>query len=328
MLDRQGRDISYLRISVIDRCNLRCRYCMPEQGVNWVDYRDILTYEEILRLVELFARLGIYRVRLTGGEPLVRQNLPALAAGIKAVPGIRWAGLTTNGTLLKEQLPALLDTGLDGINLSLDTLDRDQYAAITRRDELHKALAGLDAAMAAASAGRLALKVNCVPTGDNADQWAALARIAGYSERADVRFIELMPIGLGANLSRRTEAEVLAVLEAAFGPAVPCPQEKEGGPGRYVTFRGFRGRVGFISAMTHQFCDSCNRIRLTATGFLKTCLQYTADADLRTLLRSGADDQTILAAIEAAIWGKPVSHHFQAGWAAGDETRNMNQIGG
>lgn len=328
MLDRQGRDISYLRISVTDRCNLRCRYCMPERGVNWVNHQDILTYEEILRLVKLFTQLGIDRVRLTGGEPLIRRGLPSLAAGIKAVPGIRWVGLTTNGTLLKEQLPALLDAGLDGVNLSLDTLDRDQYAAITRRDELHKALAGLDAAMAAASAGNLALKVNCVPTADNAGQWTALARIARHSQRVDVRFIELMPIGLGAMLPRRTEAEVLAVLEAAFGPAIPCPQEKGGGPGRYVAFRDFQGRVGFISAVTHQFCDGCNRIRLTATGFLKACLQYADGADLRTLLRNGADDQTILAAIEAAVWEKPVSHHFQAGWAAGDESRNMNQIGG
>lgn len=328
MLDCQGREISYLRISVTDRCSLRCRYCMPERGIDWVDHREVLTYEEILRLVELFAQLGIHRVRLTGGEPLVRQDLPRLAAGIKRTPGIRWVGVTTNGLLLKEQLPALLDAGVDGINLSLDTLDRQQYAAITRRDALHEALDGLDAARSAAAAGRLALKINCVPTAENADQWVPLARLARDSGRVDVRFIELMPIGLGAELPRRTQAEVLAALEAAFGPAIPCPQEHGGGPSRYVAFPGFQGRVGFISAMTHQFCSGCNRVRLTATGSLKTCLQYRDGADLRALLRNGSGDQAILAAIEAAVWDKPAAHHFHTGRDTADEDRNMNQIGG
>lgn len=326
MLDRQGRDISYLRISVTDRCNLRCAYCMPERGVDWLSHQEILTYEEILHLVRLFAGLGVQRIRLTGGEPLVRLRLDSLVAGIKSVPGIRWVGVTTNGVLLAEQLPALLDAGLDGVNLSLDTLDREQFAAITRRDELPRVLDGLNAALAAAESGCLSLKINCVPTADNEEQWVPLVRLA--QRKADVRFIELMPIGLGESLPPKTEAEILARLEETFGPAQPCAQDESGGPSRYVTFSGLQGRVGLISAMTHQFCGQCNRVRLTATGFLKTCLQYSHGADLRTPLRSGADDDALRAVIEQAILQKPAAHHFNAGRDGGDEGHNMNQIGG
>ncbi len=328
MLDGLGRRISYLRVSVTDRCNLRCVYCMPEEGVEWVEHGDILRYEELLRLVRIFASLGVERVRLTGGEPLVRRDLSRLVAGVKAIPGIRWVGLTTNGVLLADQLPALLDAGLDGVNLSLDTLDRAQFASITRRDALDRVLEGLNAALSAAAAGRLALKLNCVPTAENADQWVPLAELARDRGPVDVRFIERMPIGLGGRLPLQTQAEVLERLEAAFGPALPCAQDAGGGPGWYVSFSGFQGRVGFISAVTHQFCGSCNRVRLTAAGFLKTCLQYDAGADLRAPLRGGADDGTLRAAIEAAVRAKPAGHHFSSGRSDGDEGRNMNQIGG
>lgn len=324
MLDGCGRSIDYLRISVTDRCNLRCAYCMPEQGVKWVDHHEILSYEEILRLVELAASLGVRRVRLTGGEPLVRRGLSGLAAGIKAIPGIQWLGLTTNGVLLEKQLPALLEARLDGVNISLDALDRARYAAITRRDGLPAALAGLEAALAAPG---LTVKVNCVPTGDNTDQWVPLARLA-RTRRVDVRFIELMPIGLGAGLSGAAQGTVLAALEGAFGPAALCPPSPGGGPGRYVRFDGFTGRVGFISAMSHPFCAGCNRVRLTAGGFFKTCLQYGDGADLRALLRAGAGDDAIRSAMSAAIRAKPAAHHFGTGPALADEGRNMNQIGG
>ena len=329
MLDQFGRNIRYLRVSVTDRCNLRCRYCMPEEGVEWVPHAHILTYEQILRLVRLSARLGVSKVRLTGGEPLVRKGLDGLVREIKGVEGIRSVTLTTNGLLLAGQLPGLLAAGLDGINLSLDTLDAAQFASITRRDALDQVLEGLDAAMEAAAAGRLRLKLNCVPMGDNDAQLVPLARLAQCGAGpVDVRFIELMPIGLGSSLPRRTEAEVLERLEETFGPALPCPQGGGDGPGRYVTFEGFRGRVGFISAMSHQFCHLCNRVRLTATGFLKACLQYESGTDLRALMEAGADDAALLAAMEAAIYQKPAAHHFAAQRTAGDEGRNMNQIGG
>ncbi len=324
MLDGLGRSIDYLRVSITDRCNLRCVYCMPCEGVEWVDHSAVLSYEELIRLCRLFAELGVTRVRLTGGEPLVRRDLDRIVRGIRAIPGIRAVTLTTNGVLLSEQLPGLLDAGLSGVNLSLDTLDRDQFQAITRRDMLPAALAGLNAALAAPG---LNVKLNCVPMGDNDAQLAPLAALARDHDMA-VRFIELMPIGLGSSLPRRTEAQVLEILEAAYGPARPTGWAGGAGPGRYVTFEGFRGRVGFISAMTHQFCDQCNRVRLTATGFLKTCLQYEAGVDLKSLLAGGVDDGALRAAMEDAVRRKPAAHHFTEGRGDADERRNMNQIGG
>ena len=324
MLDGCGRSIDYLRISVTDRCNLRCVYCMPEEGVNWMAHSEVLTYEEILRLVKVFADLGIHRVRLTGGEPLVRKGLPYLVSGIKRTPGIRTVTLTTNGLLLSEQLPRLMAAGLDGVNLSLDTLDQAQYAAITRRDALEQTLAGLEAALATPG---LEVKVNCVPTEGNAGQWVPLAAMARERE-LDVRFIEMMPIGLGGNCAGQTEAQVRDELRAAFGPERPCRQGGGSGPGHYVTFEGFQGRIGFISAVTHQFCESCNRVQLTASGFLKTCLQYRDGVDLKELLRDGSDDQQLRAAIVQAVRDKPAGHHFGAGKMGDDERRNMNEIGG
>ena len=324
MLDQFGRSIRYLRVSVTDRCNLRCRYCMPEEGVAWVDHSAILTYEQIVRLVRLAAALGVEKVRLTGGEPLVRKGLAGLVKELKSIDGIRTVSLTTNGVLLAGQLPGLLEARLDGVNLSLDTLDRAQFTALTRRDELPRALEGLEAALAAPG---LTVKVNCVPSGGNDAQLVPLAALARDRDLT-VRFIELMPIGLGDTLTRRTEEEVLGQLEEAFGPALPCPQEAAGGPSRYVTFSGFAGRVGFISALSHQFCGGCNRVRLTAQGLLKPCLQYESHTDLRALLRSGADDRALLEVMERAIYQKPACHHFDAPACPEDEGRNMNQIGG
>lgn len=325
MLDKQNRLIDYLRISVTDRCNLRCHYCMPKQGVNLVDHAQILRYEELLRLARLFSSLGIRRIRLTGGEPLVREGLPTLVAGLKNTHGIRAVYLTTNGILLSEQLPALLDAGLDGVNVSLDTLNRSQYAAITQRDQLDRALDGLYAAM---SVPGLRVKINCVPTHLNADQWTALAELARENGGLDVRFIELMPLGLGNTVPRQTEGAVLAVLEKQFGPSSSCPGELGGGPSRYVTFSGFQGRIGFISAMTHPFCCQCNRVRLTATGQLKPCLYYDTGTDLRKLLREGEDDDALRNAIAEAVQAKPASHQFGSPPFAGSEGRYMNQIGG
>lgn len=325
MIDGFGRSIDYLRISVTDRCNLRCVYCMPPEGVEWMDHEEMLSYEEIIRLCSLFAQVGIRKVRLTGGEPLARRDLPELVRGIHAIDGIESIALTTNGLLLQEQLPALLEAGLTAVNLSLDTLDRAQYAAITRRDALDQALSGLYAAL---DAPGLRVKLNCVPMGENDAQLVPLADLAREHDLA-VRYIELMPIGLGGSLPRRTEEEVRAMLEAAFGPMTPCDESLGAGPGHYFTIPGFRGKIGFISAMTHQFCDGCNRVRLTATGFLKTCLQYETGRDLRTLLRDGSGDEVLLEAIRSAILHKPAQHHFlDATGLREDERHNMHQIGG
>ena len=195
--DGYGRAIRYLRVSVTDRCNLRCRYCMPEDGVDWMDHSNLLSYEQIARLVGLFAKLGVEKVRLTGGEPLVRRDLHRLAAAVSGTPGIREVAVTTNGVLLAEQLPGLVAAGLTGVNMSLDTLDREQFAAITRRDQLPAALAGLEAALAVPG---LKVKLNCVPMGENDSQLVPLAALARDRELS-VRFIELMPIGLGGSPS-------------------------------------------------------------------------------------------------------------------------------
>ena len=325
MLDCRGRNIHYLRISVTDRCNLRCVYCMPERGIAWVSHDEILTYEEILHLVRIFARLGVDRVRLTGGEPLTRKGLPVLVAGLKAIPGIRRVGLTTNGVLLETQLPQLKAAGLDAVNLSLDALDPVRYESIARRDALAEAWRGL---MAARATPGLTVKVNCVPVEGNEDQWVWLAMLAKEEPAMDVRFIELMPIGLGGSLRPQEEETVLTRLEKALGPALPCPQDTGGGPGRYVTFPGFAGRVGFISAISRQFCGSCNRVRLTASGVLKPCLQYESDLDLKALLRGGCSDARLSEVIENAIYHKPFSHHFGAPGTLVDEGHSMNQIGG
>ncbi|MCC8123245.1 MAG: GTP 3',8-cyclase MoaA [Oscillospiraceae bacterium] len=324
MLDSLNRNIDYLRISVTDRCNLRCTYCMPPEGIEWIPHRAILTVEEMIRLSRLFADMGFRRIRLTGGEPLVRKGVEQIVRGIKDLPGIEKVTLTTNGVLLAAQLPALLDAGLDGVNISLDTLDRAQFAAIARRDELDRVIAGIHAALAVPGWN---VKINCVPSGENDAQLIPIAALARDHDIA-VRFIEMMPIGLGGTKQRRTQAEVLAMLEDAFGGAIACAQPDGGGPGEYVTFAGFQGRVGFISAMTHKFCNRCNRVRLSATGFLKTCLQYETGADLKALLNAGANDDTLRAAIAQAIAMKPASHHFSEHGETMDETRNMHQIGG
>ena len=322
MLDGFGRSIDYLRISVTDRCNLRCRYCMPEEGVEWLPHDQILRFEDILRLSRIFARLGVRRVRLTGGEPLVRRGLPELVAGLRAIPGIQEVALTTNGILLSQQLPALLEAGLTGVNLSLDTLNEDTFRRITRREGVGRTLDALDACLAAG----VPVKVNCVPIAPEEEllELAALAR----DKPIPVRFIELMPIGLGKELHGRSEGELRALLEAAYGPLTPYSGRLGSGPSRYWTLPGFQGQIGFISALSHQFCHQCNRVRLTATGFLKTCLQYDRGVWLRPLL-SGSDGE-LEAAIGAAILQKPAAHQFAQAQAQvpGAEGHMMSQIGG
>ena len=325
MVDQFGRVIDYIRISVTDRCNLRCLYCMPEDGVEKCGHSDILTYDEIVRLGRIFVKLGIHHIKLTGGEPLVRRNLSCLVKSLKAIPGIQTVTLTTNGLLLKDQMPKLYDAGIDAVNISLDTLDRAMYAKITRRDRLLQALDGIRAVCAYPD---VRLKLNCVPQkGLNDNQWVKMAAIA-KNHPIDVRFIEMMPIGLGKEYSGQTEDEILSVLEKAFGPYKHLEGHFGNGPGTYVYFSGFQGKIGFISAISHKFCSSCNRIRLTSEGYLKLCLQYGDGLDLRALLRSDADDGQILQAVEKAVRLKPESHHFNQGEEENFEQKQMFRIGG
>lgn len=324
MIDGYGRTIDYIRISVTDRCNLRCVYCMPEEGVDPVSHEDILTYDEILRLAAVFAGLGIRKVKLTGGEPLVRKNIEALVAGLRTIPGIEEVTLTTNGMLLEEKMEALAAAGVGGINLSLDTLNPDVFERITRRREFDKVMRGVYAALAYP---RIPLKINCVPMGlpgQNVTEVASLAK----DYPIHVRFIEMMPIGLGGNFDFQSEDSLLSLLAARYGEYEPYEERLGNGPGHYYSFCGFRGKIGFISALSHKFCDSCNRVRLTSQGYLKTCLQYDIGTDLRRLLRENADGEALRKAAADAIQRKPKSHQFTEIIKEHRETHAMSQIGG
>ena len=326
MFDSKGRNIHYLRLSVTDLCNLRCRYCMPD-GVDKLEREDILTYEEFLRLAALFARCGVDTVRVTGGEPLVRKGVEQLVKGLKAIPGIRKVTMTTNAVLLKQQLPALLEAGLDSVNISLDTLDPALFAKITARDEFAAVQAGIHAALESG----IPVKLNCVPqVGVNEGELEALAALA-QDKPLQVRFIEMMPIGYGAAMPCISGPELLARFRRRWPELAPLPGAAcaalGDGPAVYYTVPGWKGDIGFIAAVHGKFCASCNRVRLTSQGFLRPCLASETGCDLRTLLRGGAADEELLQAIRETIWSKPREHHF------GDNsippaTRGMYRIGG
>lgn len=325
MKDQYGRQINYMRVSVTDRCNLRCIYCMPEEGVDQVSHQDILTYAEITRIVNAAAAAGITRIKLTGGEPLVRKNLAGLAGDIKALPGIEEVTVTTNGVLLKEQLEDLVAAGVSAVNISLDTLDPGMYAQIARRDALASAVEGLEAAIACPG---LKVKVNCVLLpGINESQWIKIAELA-KDRPVDVRFIEMMPVGLGKNFQTGFEEEVLERLRSAFDREQTASGHFGNGPAKYVQFEGFAGKIGFISALSHKFCSECNRIRLTAEGFLKPCLQYAAGEDLRELVRREVSEEELIQAVERAIYYKPACHHFEEKDSLDFEQKDMFEIGG
>ncbi|KAA8500773.1 GTP 3',8-cyclase MoaA [Mediterraneibacter catenae] len=334
MRDQFGRNIDYMRVSVTDRCNLRCIYCMPEEGVPCVSHSDILTFDEIRRICGIGAELGISRIKLTGGEPLVRRGLPGLLGMLKKIPGIEQVTLTTNGILLKDNINELVSNGLDAVNISIDTLDPEYYHKITRRGGIEEVLSGLDAAL---SYPALKVKVNCVPLkGMPEETYVQLASLAKDRD-VDVRFIEMMPIGLGKEYCGVSGQEIYNILKERFGEAERCNGKFGNGPAVYVQFSGFQGKIGFIDAVTHKFCSTCNRVRLTSEGRLKLCLQYETGIDMRKLLRSGADDEVIRQEMRRVIYEKPACHHFADGRPdtpaslSGDEkleTRDMSQIGG
>ena len=325
MFDSKGRKIHYLRLSVTDLCNLRCRYCMPD-GVDKLEREDILTYEEFLRLAALFARCGVDTVRVTGGEPLVRKGVEQLVKGLKAIPGIRKVTMTTNAVLLEQQLPALLEAGLDSVNISLDTLDPALFAKITARDEFAAVQAGIHAALESG----IPVKLNCVPqVGVNEGELEALAALA-QDKPLQVRFIEMMPIGYGAAMPCISGPELLARFRRRWPELAPLPGAAcaalGDGPAVYYTVPGWKGDIGFIAAVHGKFCASCNRVRLTSQGFLRPCLASETGCDLRALLRGGAADEELLQAIRETIWSKPREHHF--GDNSMPATRGMYRIGG
>ena len=324
MLDQYGRNIDYMRISLTDRCNLRCIYCMPEEGIRQIPRTELLDQEEILRISRLASELGISRIKLTGGEPLVRRICVPLVKELKALSGIRQVTLTTNGILLKEQLPELMEAGLDALNISLDTLDPENFQRITRQNELGRTLEGLATALSYPS---LKVKVNCVPTFQTDQELLQVAALARENP-LHVRFIEMMPIGLGKEFTARNEKSVKDILEKTYGPLTPVSEILGNGPCHYYTLQGFCGRIGFISALSHKFCDQCNRVRLTSTGYLKGCLQFENGVDLKVLLRNGNSDEILKNALQRAIFEKPAGHNFQEKKNGREESHIMSQIGG
>lgn len=330
MIDQFGRLINYLRISVTDRCNLRCTYCMPAEGIQFLDHAEILSYEEIYRLVRIMSVHGLEYVRITGGEPTVRKNLCELISMLNQLPQIKGIGITTNGLLLTKQLDDLLAAGLTSLNISVDTLRPELFNKITRRNSFDQFFAGLSYALSKSE--QCTIKLNCVLNKNNREEWPEIALLS-KDYPISVRFIEMMPIGLGKTKSQFGENSLRSELEAKLGPLKPLTPDLHPlsfGPGRYERIDGFRGNIGFISAISHSFCEQCNRLRLTATGFLKTCLQYANGRDLRPALRDGSADQEIWKLIELALTEKPHSHQFKKKIQENSllETKHMNQIGG
>lgn len=331
MIDKYGRNIDYLRISLTDRCNLRCIYCMPEEGVKSLSHAEILTYDEILRICRCGAELGIRKIKLTGGEPLVRKGCASLAGQIKAIPGIEKVTLTTNGILLEEQLDDLLKAGIDAINISLDTLDSELFKKVARRDDLDKVLRGIEAALTHPG---LSLKINSVPVIKEKENFIAVAGLA-KKYPIHVRFIEMMPIGYGKTYKSVPSDEILRQFFEAYPDAYRLEKSLGNGPAVYYSAPGFAGEIGVIGAIHEKFCNTCNRIRLTSEGFLKLCLYSGEGLDLRAMLRGGCSDEEIAEAVTNVIERKPKEHHFTEdglhlpGTGPADaDTRKMSQIGG
>ena len=323
MLDACGRKIDYLRISITDRCNLRCIYCMPENGVSSISHDALLRYEEIVRVVRLMQPLGVQKVRVTGGEPMARRGCLELVQSLHEMGGLSRIAMTTNALLLRGRMREARDKGLTSVNISLDTLDPIRYRQMTRLGDVAPVLDVIDEALACG----LDVKLNAVPVrGMNENDLVSVAALA-KDKPLCVRFIELMPVGCGAAFSPIPTDEVLAKMEAAFGALSPDEARHGDGPARYVKPRGFVGSIGFIGAVSHEFCDHCNRVRLTSDGFLKLCLNHSAGLNLRELLRSGASDEQITAAIRDAIQKKPLRHGFYEA-LTDREGRRMNEIGG
>jgi GTP 3',8-cyclase len=324
--DGHGREIGDLRVSVTDRCNFRCQYCMPAEGLPWLERAEILTFEEIARVVALFASMGVGDVRLTGGEPLVRRDFPRLAEMISGIDGVQDLSVTTNGFLLERDAAKLVRAGINRFNVSVDSLQRDRFYELTRRDALDQVLRGLEVLASFPEAHPI--KVNAVAirgfTEEEVIPFAELARRTPY----EVRFIEFMPLDADHAWDRSkvlSGAEIREAIEAVY-PLEPEPREPSSTSNVY-RFADSPGRIGFINPVSEPFCSDCNRVRLTADGRLRTCLFSINETDLREPLRTGATDADLEAIIRAAVWRKELKHHVgEPGFI--QPARSMSAIGG
>jgi len=321
--DKKGRTIDYLRISLTDRCNLRCIYCMPEGSVEHITQEELLSYEEIERIAKATSVLGVKKIRLTGGEPLVRNNIESLIRSLKAIPGVEEVSITTNGVLLSKMIDGLVEAGLDRINLSIDSLKDDKFKIITRGAQLADIFDGMHKAL---NHG-LKVKINVVLIkGVNEDEALDFVELI-KDHPVDVRFIELMPIGEGTRYVGINNSELIDKIRTAGYPLQEIEYLLGSGPARYFELNDAKGDLGFISPMSHQFCETCNRVRLTPEGYLKLCLHSGHGVDLRAELRKGASDESLTQIIEEAIVCKPSAHQFSE-FSSEKDHRSMNQIGG
>ena len=319
LADPFARNLNYLRVSVTDRCNLRCTYCMPAD-MTCLPQDTLLTDHEIVTIVQAMSTLGLDTVRITGGEPLVRQGCSELIGRLKALPSMKRVLLTTNGVYLNQHIHELARHGIDGINISLDAVERDVYTTITGRDYLDAVLAGIHQAVELG----IKVKLNCVALKSiNESQIAGLADFANKLP-VDVKFIELMPSGACQNIEGITGQDVRSRLSTIYGELHPHHNPNGLGPATYYKTPTMRGSVGFIEPMSHSFCATCNRLRLTAEGYLRLCLYHNDGVNLKDMLRGGADATAIATAIQTAVKNKPKQHHFNE--KAGFET--MSNIGG
>lgn len=319
------RKIDYIRISVTDRCNLRCVYCMPEEGVNLLKHQEMMNFEEIYNLVKALVPIGIRKVRLTGGEPLVRKGIEDLIRMLRSIPEIEDITLTTNGVLLESMAEGLKRAGLSRLNVSLDSLDPERFHQITRWGNLATVLKGIDKAI---EVGLKPVKINVVAIkGFNDDEFIKFIDYA-YNKEVQVRFIELMPIGESdaeAILKHYPINDIKALIESKY-QLVETKDIRTNGPAENYKIIGGVGSVGFIGALSHKFCSTCNRLRLTSDGKIRPCLYMNQEYDVLTLIRSGASDDEIRDFVQKIIFGKPEGHNMEEGW--GDQPRKMSQIGG
>lgn len=318
MKDAYGRDINYLRISVTDLCNLRCRYCMPEEGISKVGHRDVLTVEEIYEIAEIFVSLGINKIRITGGEPLIRNGIISIVEKIGSLDGVKDFAMTTNGLFLKKYVKDLKSAGLNRVNISLDTLDEEKYSYITRGGKLKKVFEGIEAAK---KVGLTPIKINNVLIGGfNDDEIIDFVKLT-KDEEIDVRFIEIMPMGHAVNWAVDNFVSNELVLEKVKN-LEKVESTNKSSPAVYYKLPNAKGKVGLINPISCKFCSDCNRIRLTAEGKLKLCLHSNNEIDLKGPLRKG---ENIRELIINSIMEKPESHNLESGKYI---SKNMYQIGG
>ena len=323
MKDKFNREVNYIRVSVTDNCNLRCIYCMDDKEVKFLKSEEKVSDEEIYRILKECAGLGIKKVRITGGEPLVRPNIVELIGRINSIEGIEEIYLTTNGILLKDKIEALVKNGLKGVNISLDSLQEERFKALTRGGDLNRVLQAIEKSIELG----IKVKLNTVIVNDiNKDEILDFVKLT-INKPIDVRFIELMPIGIAKKYKGISNENILNIIKDSYKSYEIIARNRSEGPAKYIRINNGKGKVGFISALSNCFCEDCNRIRLTADGFMKQCLHFDYGVNLKQLLAKNISNEELKEAIYKNIYDKPEKHLFLEK-SEHKELKFMNQIGG